>query len=248
MEGPDYNAAPNPGRAPLLREARDAMYRRHVLDVAEQIFASHGEAGTKMQDVAAAASISLATLYAAFPKKAALYQAIVAERGDELLARVTDTLQALRREGAPPIVMMLRGMTTHLRFFMEHPAFLKMNLLEGHAWYHGAARPSREQEDHWSRGERLLEAGFALGQKKGLIVPEDPIAQARTMVALQQTRLAGWVLDGMRAPPDEVIAAAQAEYVRTFCRPAVAEKLLVEDGARLEAHALDARPRAKGRR
>jgi AcrR family transcriptional regulator len=214
------------------------MYRRHIIDTAERVFSEKGEGGTKMQDVAAAASISLATLYAAFPGKAELYQAIVTARGDELLARVTESLRELRSDGITPLGTMLQGMSTHLRFFMEHPAFLKMSLLEGHAWYHRASRPSREQEDHWARGERLLESGFALGAEAGLFVPEDRGAQARTLVALQQARLASWVLMGMRESHDDLIRSIQAEFVRTFCRPAVACRMLTEDGSRLRPAAL----------
>jgi AcrR family transcriptional regulator len=209
------------------------MYREHIVVTAERVFAERGFESTKMQDVAAAASISLATLYHAYPSKTELYDAIIAARGDELLSRVVEVLGALAGEEATPLGLMLRGMSTHLRYFMEHPAFLKMNLLEGHVWYHRASRPSREQEDLWARGERLLESSFAAGAAAGLFVPEDPGAQARIMVALQQTRLADWVHTGMREPHDEVVASVQAEFVRAFCRPAVACRILTEDGARL---------------
>jgi|SRR5689334_1200463 len=227
-----------PKRARGLRDARDAMYRAHIVDTAERVFSEKGFESTKMQDVAAAAAISLATLYSAFPSKAELYQAIVAARGDELLGRVALSLRELDAEGTTPLGLMLRGMTTHIRFFLEHPAFLKMNLLEGYVWYHRASRPSREQEDHFARGERLMQDAFALGVEAGLFVPEDRASQARTMVALQQTRLANWVLTGMRVSHDEVIATLQAEFVRAFCRPAVACRLLTEDGSRLLPGAL----------
>src|SRR5689334_4936808 len=81
-----------------LRDARDAMYRAHIVETAERVFSEKGFESTKMQDVAAAAAISLATLYGAFPSKAELYQAIVATRGDELLARVGLALRELDAE------------------------------------------------------------------------------------------------------------------------------------------------------
>ena len=46
------------GRRPLqrrLRDAKDALYRQHILEVAETIFAQHGFAATKMQTIAAKA-------------------------------------------------------------------------------------------------------------------------------------------------------------------------------------------------
>jgi hypothetical protein len=57
------------------------------------------------------------------------------------------------------------------------------------------------------------------------------------MIALQQTRLANWVLLGMHEPHDEVIARSQAEFVRTFCRPSVACRALTEDGQRVRPEA-----------
>src|SRR4051812_8367298 len=103
--------AARPQRGQGLRDAREAMYRAHIVDTAERIFSEKGFESTKMQDVAAAAAISLATLYGAFPGKAELYEAIVAARGDELLERVALALGELDAEGATPLGMMLLGMT-----------------------------------------------------------------------------------------------------------------------------------------
>lgn len=235
---PARSRASSPKRARALREAREAMYRKHIIEVAERVFADKGFESTKMQDVAAAAAISLATLYGAFPSKADLYQAIVGARGDEVLAAVGATLADLGAGEVTPLGLMLKGMTTHLRFFLTHPSFLKMSLLEGHVWYHRASRPSREQEDQWTMGEGILKEVFALGERAGLFVPQDRGAQVRTMVALQQARLADWVIAGMRMPHDEVVAIIQAEFVRTFCRPTIACRMLTDDGARLRPDAL----------
>ena len=42
----------------------------------------------------------------------------------------------------------------------------------------------------------------------------------------------------MRESHDEVVATIQAEFVRSFCRPTVACRLLTEDGLRLLPGAL----------
>lgn len=221
-----------------LRVARDAMYRKHIVDIAERVFSETGFENTKMQDVAMAASISLSTLYNAFPSKNELYRAIVVARGDELFAGVLKVIADLNAEGTTPLGMVLRGMEMQLRFFMEHPAFLKMNLLEGHVWYHRSSRPSAEQEDMWANGERLIQSAFIWGMQSGVFVNEDPGSQARTLVTLQQVRLANWVLLGSRATHDEVVAGVQAEVVRTFCRPVVACRVLTDDGLHVRPEAL----------
>jgi AcrR family transcriptional regulator len=79
------------GRRPLqrrLRDAKDALYRQHILEVAETIFAQHGFAATKMQTIAAKAGVSLATLYQAYANKQALHRSILIERDRQMLAVV----------------------------------------------------------------------------------------------------------------------------------------------------------------
>ena len=230
-------AARGPGRT-ALRAARDAMYRSHLINAAERVFAEQGFDRARMQDVAAAAAVSLATLYRIFPHKRDLYRAIVDARGRELLEQVDLAMRCLEAAVLTPLGVVLHGVATHLRYFMVHPAFLKMSLLSGHLWYHSASRPSHEQEDQWTRGERLLESAFAIGARAGLFVVDDPPAQGRLMIALQQTRLDNWVLRGMQEPHDEVIAQNQAEFVRTFCRPSIACRVLSEDGQRVRPEAL----------
>ncbi len=225
---------PSRGRrlAGQLRAARDALYREHIFEVAERIFAEAGYENAKMQEVAAAAGISLGTLYSAFDGKAGLYRAILITRGQQMFERVQQATKQLTHE-AESLPKLLRLMEAHLRFFMEHPQYLKMQLLEGHIWYDAAARPSREEQELWNQGLTLLKSVFEWGSRANLFVPADPADQARMLLALQQTRLANWVLGGMRQPHDEVIAAVQADFVRMFCRPAVAARFLAPTGARL---------------
>ena len=63
-----------------LRDARQLMYQGLVLDAAESIFAEHGYEAAKVQSIASAAGVSLATLYAAFPTKWDVYRAVHARR------------------------------------------------------------------------------------------------------------------------------------------------------------------------
>lgn len=224
------------GRRPQSRElraAKDALYREHIVDAAERIFAEQGFTNTKMQDIARAVGVSLGTLYQAYPGKAELYRAILIARDGEMINTVMAKGHQVLQQ--PSIERLLWLMETHLRFLLEHPDYLRMQLQEGHAWYHSTAWPSSEEQKMWERGLAVLQQVFAWGEAQALFIPGDAADQARLMLTLQQTRLANWVSAGMREPHGAVMARIQADFVRYFCRVERAAQLLSSDGATLNA-------------
>ncbi len=56
---------------------KDAVKRAAILDAARDLFMAHGFAGTSMDNLAAEANVSKATLYSHFSDKDALYRAII---------------------------------------------------------------------------------------------------------------------------------------------------------------------------
>ncbi len=229
------------GRRPQsqdLRAAKDAIYRKHIMEAAERVFAEQGYANTKMQSVASAVGISLATLYQAFPGKEQLHRAIRIARDTEMLAAV------LQRAQQPPppskmIEWLLWLMETHMKYFLEHPDYLRMQLQLGHVWYHSTAWPTNDERELWERGMDFMTQIFSLGQSQELLVSGDPGDQGRMMMALQQTRLANWIGGGMKESQQSVTARVQADFVRSFCRPAKAAALLTPDGSNLNAQTIE---------
>lgn len=225
------------GRKPqskALRAAKEAAYRNHILAVAEQVFAAQGFAHTKMQDIAREAGMSLGTLYQSYPSKQDLYRGVLIARDGEMLESVMRHGQAVLQ--APQSIehlLWLQGV--HLQFLLEHPDYLRMQLQEGYAWYHDAARPSSEEQQMWMRGMGVIEHVFRWGMDRGWLVPGQPADEARMLMAVQQTRLANWVSDGMQAAHATVIARIRADFVRLFCQPGVAAGLLEADGSALNA-------------
>lgn len=203
------------GRRPAarhLRAARDAAYREHIFQVAERAFAGQGYAGTRMQDIAAAAGISLNTLYQSYAGKDELYRDVLVERDRQMLERVL-----ARGPQAPRSLDELLGhLEVQLRFFLEHPDYLRMQLQEGRAWYHGSARPTAAEQQLWARGLKVLEQVFQWGARQGWLRPGNAVHDARLMLAMQQARLANWVGDGMREAHDAVVARIKADFVRQF--------------------------------
>jgi AcrR family transcriptional regulator len=223
------------GRRPSarkLQDAKDELYRDHIMEVAERIFAEQGFLNTKMQDIAAAAGISLGRLYLSYPGKSELHRSLLIERDRQMLNSVLSQRQDSLM--APTTVEeFLWLMETHLHFLLQHPNYLRMQLQEGHAWYHQAAQPTREEQQMWDRGLRVMEQVFTWGMSKKLFSPAIAGHQARMLLALQQTRLANWVMDGMREAQTSVVLRIQSDFVRLFCRPDIGVTLLSADGAHL---------------
>jgi AcrR family transcriptional regulator len=63
--------------------------REQILDVALQVFATNGFHGASMNDVADAVGVTKPVLYQHFDSKRDLYQALIDEVGDRLLANIT---------------------------------------------------------------------------------------------------------------------------------------------------------------
>jgi len=198
------------------------MYREHILDVAEQVFAESGFDGAKMKAVAAAAAISLTTLYGHFENKLALYRGIHARR----LAALMERLGGAARPNASLLEIMLAGIAVYIRFHMEHPTYLRMHLRDDLAWSQPDRLRSPEQLDTWSRGLERMARTFLAGMREGTFVDDDPTLCARTTNAMHQVALSHWVDGGMIDSVDTVIARINRQFIRSFCAPERVPELL----------------------
>ncbi|RZO85713.1 MAG: TetR/AcrR family transcriptional regulator [Oceanococcus sp.] len=237
-KAPSGNAANGRRRgADSLRAAKDALVRQHVMDASEKVFAEHGFNQTKMQTIAKQAGVSLATLYQFYSSKQALYRAVLVARDREMMSAVLQ--HPVFQSGQPfTAISLLSLMQGHLRFQLSHPDYLKLILQEGHAWYHTAAQPTADEQALWEQGLKLMTTALEHGMQAGELIPADPTDQARLLMAIQQARLASWAADGMQDDHETVITRIQADFVRQFCRPALARTLLSEDGSTLCPQAL----------
>src|SRR5258706_2951649 len=86
-----HDGAPAP--APLSPKAADA--RRRIIAVAEGLFTQRGFEGTSMRDIAAAASLNVASSYYYFPSKEELLWAVWEKGGRELLARAKSAIDGI---------------------------------------------------------------------------------------------------------------------------------------------------------
>jgi AcrR family transcriptional regulator len=197
------------------QSARHALYRDLVIEAAEATFAEHGVESSKMEQIAEAAGLSLGTVYAVFRGKAAIVDALHERRLREVLERAAQVVRGL----SDPLEMLIAGVRAYVEYFLANPDYLRMYIAEGTSWGMRAgesARPTRAKA--WSEGIAMQERLFGQGIEAGIFHAGNPNRMARTMVAMQQVRLADWLADDMADDPDTIIAEIELQLRRCFCR------------------------------
>lgn len=198
-----------------VREAKEDLYRRLVLDAAQRVFAAKGYDDAKMGEIAEASGVSLQTLYSVFPGKAGIYHA-VHENGDrELHQRVAESAEDVD----DPLEALLAGLRATTRYFLEHPDFLRMRLHGGFTWgAEASAAESRGRTESWRAALAMLRAACRRCIEAGVFVDRDPRLMARMMVAMQQVELADWLEGGMERDVDTVVRDLEEQVERSFRR------------------------------
>lgn len=92
------------------RQAQAQQTRQRVIEVAHDLFVSHGYGRTTIADVARGAEVSVETVYAAFGSKANLLRTVwfVRFRGDEQDIRFLDRPEVQEMLAEPDLVVRLR--------------------------------------------------------------------------------------------------------------------------------------------
>lgn len=209
-----------------LRRVRADAYRAAVRTAAERVFAEHGFAGARVEDIARAAGMSVGTVYRAYPgKKREIYRDIQVHRGTEVIGRTQGVgLEAWRRGDVLDAI--LAGLAALADYFIQRPDYLRMMLREERAWAQGPSRQSAEQTVIWNEGVGGTVEALRQGIADGLLVDDTPEVMARTLVATQQAHLGYWLESGAAEPPEQVIARLQRHVLRAVCRPeALADRL-----------------------
>lgn len=196
------------------RRARNDLYREHILDAAEQVFAERGFESAKLQDISGLAGVSMGTIYAIFPGKEELFRAILDERGQQLL----QVARAGAQSHTDPRIALERLIDAYIDYFIAHPNFLRMHLRLGTSWVLGPAIGSAGQVQLWSEIHTLQADLMRRGIKAGVFVDEDPAFLAKIFSALDQVLLADWVAGGMKADRQHLIDRMRALVGRVIAR------------------------------
>lgn len=202
------------GAKEAAREARAEVYRQHVLEAAVTVFAERGFEATKVQEIAQRANLSLGTIYTVFPGKQELYEAILAQHGQALLALVSGvhTRAAPAREALDELI------TIYIDYFVGHPDFLRMHLRSGASWALGPVLGTEQQRGFWQRIHELQADVFRRGVREGAFVEEDPDYLAKLFSVMDQVLLADWVARGTTDTRETLTARLRDQVRRSFWR------------------------------
>ena len=196
------------------RKVRTDLYRQHILQAAERVFAERGFDSAKLQEISALASVSMGTIYAVFPGKEDLFRGILDRRGRELLQVARDGAQS----SDDPRVALDRLIEAYIDYFIAHPDFLRMHLRLGTSWVLGPSQGAQGQVELWSEIHTLQAELMRRGVAAGVFVDEEPAFLAKIFSALDQVLLADWVASGMRAQREELLARMRRLVKRTIER------------------------------
>ncbi|WP_221177462.1 TetR/AcrR family transcriptional regulator [Nocardioides marmoriginsengisoli] len=202
--------------APLanrLDDARRAVYREHILSVAEDEFGRVGFAAAKVGDIAAGAGVSLSTVYKSFGSKDDLWDALNAERMKEF----TQVVHAGTRLIDSPFERLLVGARLELEFFAERDSFLRLHLNDGLSWGTASVIPGAgrgAQRDAWKVGMELTAASAQAAADAGEIRPLRPSVVAALVISALQVWLTDWVAHD-RDRPISVVADEVVDHLRS---------------------------------
>ena len=196
------------------RQARTEVYREHILEAAEQVFAERGFENAKLQDISALAGVSMGTIYAVFPGKEELFRAILDMRGHELL----EVARAGIDGHADARAALDRLLQAYIDYFIAHPGFLRMHLRLGTSWVLGPATSSPGQVQLWSKIHALQADLMRRGIAARVFVKEDPAFLSKLFSALDQVLLADWVAGGMKADRAHLVDRMRALVARVILR------------------------------
>jgi AcrR family transcriptional regulator len=205
-----------PKRTPRheARQARNDVYRQHIVAAAEHVFAERGFEATKVQDISKRAGLSMGTIYAIFPGKDDLFRAILAARGRQLLEVARDV--AARQ--APPRAALQALSEAYIQYFLAHPDFLRMHLRAGTSWVLGPAPDTDSRIRLWKDIHDLQADIFRRGIAAGVFIAEDPDYLAKMYSAMDQVLLADWVATGMQADQAQLVGRLNRLVERAFCK------------------------------
>jgi len=190
--------------------------REAILDGAVKCFLEHGYAATSMDSVAAAASVSKATIYAHFSSKADLFAAVISRRceddlvGDDHWPEIGDDAQAtLMQLGRLVLSFMIAPNTLAIHRVVVAEAARQPDLANAF-WVAGPGRAC----------DKLFQLFAELDQKKLLRIP-DPKVAALTFVNMLKAevffcRLLGLPEGTERMGVDQTIETAVALIMKGY--------------------------------
>jgi len=195
------------------RQARAEQTRTGILDAAEEYFAREGFDRTRLEDVANKVGVQRGAVFHYFAGKRALYEAVLARLGQDLMQRLRDPIVA---QGSLP-ERIEAALLTWISFSAERPAFSRIILRLA---ADGAASERPTIERSLTPFLTLLEKTIEEGERQGVLKPlvASPLQLASTLAGATVFLLAA--MPAFAATPEP--HPMSPETIETYRRGALA--------------------------
>jgi AcrR family transcriptional regulator len=154
----------------LRREPRQARSQERVdriLAVAQSLFVAQGYSGTTTNAIAAAAQVSIGSLYQFFPDKAAILQALSLQHAVQLRQHLTAILDTAEVAALPLAAYLDRLIDATEQFFIENPGYQAIYMeVQG-------TMPELDEIDRALDMELIQDLSAAFSQRHAALTPED---------------------------------------------------------------------------
>ena len=151
---------------PRRKAEQSEQTRRLLLDVARELFAERGYAGTATEEIVQRAGVTRGALYHQFRDKEDLFRAVYEEVEYELAQKIVDGLRARLTSGADAWEQIRAGNEAFLDACLD-PAVQRIALLDAPSVLDAASR--REINQY---GLGLIRRGLEMAIEQGLIDPQ----------------------------------------------------------------------------
>ncbi|MBX3025671.1 TetR/AcrR family transcriptional regulator [bacterium] len=186
---------PDNGGTTDRSQRRREQTARTLLDAARRVLAAKGYHGTKIVDIARAASVGVGTFYLYYPTKEALFLELV----EDTVARLKTELDGVRSSVADPIEQSRVRTLTFFRFAQENRELFRIVFGHG-ASFHDVVR--RCQEGFI----RDLHEIIAAGMKAGALREGDAMIWAQAFIGMS-LQVVSWWIEQENVPIEDVAAS-----------------------------------------
>jgi AcrR family transcriptional regulator len=176
-------------------QRRREQTARTLLDAARRVLASKGYHGTKIVDIARAASVGVGTFYLYYPTKEALFLELV----EDTVARLKTELDAVRTTVPDPIEQSRVRTLTFFRFAQENRELFRIVFGHG-ASFHDVVR--RCQEGFIRDLYEIIAAGMDIGAlRRG-----DAMIWSQAFIGMS-LQVVSWWIEQENVPIEQVAAS-----------------------------------------
>ncbi len=185
---------------PSRRERERAARREELLATAEALFQEKGYHGTTMAELARAAELPLATIYALIPGKEQIYFTLIEERAAELFS----ASEAAAAEAAPGLARLLAVVRCGVAYFEAHRAFFQLYISSRSGFEWTVKDDLGERVNRiYNRHLDLLESIVAEAIDRGEVKPLPPQEVAHAVAGLVNAFIFQWIVGRGERPLSE---------------------------------------------